>query len=111
MPALTYDHRLLDGREAVTFLVRLKQVSPLHHLVYQEAKLLIPSLSLAPVPRGPSHDGSLSLFRAGAYTSVLPLQCEGARGGGGQKRWRGGARLAEGLCFAAIVSRWGAVTI
>ena len=23
--ALTYDHRLLDGREAVTFLVRLKQ--------------------------------------------------------------------------------------
>lgn len=22
--ALTYDHRLLDGREAVTFLVRLK---------------------------------------------------------------------------------------
>ena len=81
MPALTYDHRLLDGREAVTFLVRLKQVSSLHHLVYQEAKLLIPSLSLAPVPRGPSHDGSLSLFRAGAYTSVLPLQCEGARGG------------------------------
>ena len=23
--ALTYDHRLLDGREAVTFLVKLKQ--------------------------------------------------------------------------------------
>lgn len=23
--ALTYDHRLLDGREAVTFLVRIKQ--------------------------------------------------------------------------------------
>lgn len=23
--ALTYDHRLLDGREAVTFLVRVKQ--------------------------------------------------------------------------------------
>ena len=23
--ALTYDHRVLDGREAVTFLVRLKQ--------------------------------------------------------------------------------------
>jgi len=26
--ALTYDHRLLDGREAVTFLVKIK-VSPL----------------------------------------------------------------------------------
>jgi 2-oxoglutarate dehydrogenase E2 component (dihydrolipoamide succinyltransferase) len=23
--ALTYDHRLVDGREAVTFLVRIKQ--------------------------------------------------------------------------------------
>jgi 2-oxoglutarate dehydrogenase E2 component (dihydrolipoamide succinyltransferase) len=23
--ALTYDHRIVDGREAVTFLVRLKQ--------------------------------------------------------------------------------------
>ena len=23
--ALTYDHRLVDGREAVTFLVRVKQ--------------------------------------------------------------------------------------
>lgn len=23
--ALTYDHRLLDGREAVTFLVRVKE--------------------------------------------------------------------------------------
>lgn len=24
--ALTYDHRLLDGREAVTFLVRVKEL-------------------------------------------------------------------------------------
>lgn len=24
--ALTYDHRLLDGREATTFLVRIKQL-------------------------------------------------------------------------------------
>lgn len=24
--ALTYDHRLVDGREAVTFLVRLKEM-------------------------------------------------------------------------------------
>lgn len=24
--ALTYDHRLIDGREAVTFLVRLKEI-------------------------------------------------------------------------------------
>lgn len=24
--ALTYDHRLLDGREAVTFLVRIKEL-------------------------------------------------------------------------------------
>lgn len=26
--ALTYDHRLLDGREAVTFLVKIKVSSP-----------------------------------------------------------------------------------
>ena len=25
--ALTYDHRLLDGREAVTFLVKVSQIS------------------------------------------------------------------------------------
>jgi 2-oxoglutarate dehydrogenase E2 component (dihydrolipoamide succinyltransferase) len=24
--ALTYDHRIIDGREAVTFLVRVKQM-------------------------------------------------------------------------------------
>jgi 2-oxoglutarate dehydrogenase E2 component (dihydrolipoamide succinyltransferase) len=24
--ALTYDHRILDGREAVTFLVRIKEM-------------------------------------------------------------------------------------
>lgn len=24
--ALTYDHRIIDGREAVTFLVRLKEM-------------------------------------------------------------------------------------
>jgi 2-oxoglutarate dehydrogenase E2 component (dihydrolipoamide succinyltransferase) len=24
--ALTYDHRLIDGREAVTFLVRIKEL-------------------------------------------------------------------------------------
>jgi len=24
--ALTYDHRLIDGREAVTFLVRVKEI-------------------------------------------------------------------------------------
>jgi 2-oxoglutarate dehydrogenase E2 component (dihydrolipoamide succinyltransferase) len=24
--ALTYDHRIVDGREAVTFLVRMKEV-------------------------------------------------------------------------------------
>lgn len=24
--ALTYDHRLIDGREAVTFLVRIKEM-------------------------------------------------------------------------------------
>jgi 2-oxoglutarate dehydrogenase E2 component (dihydrolipoamide succinyltransferase) len=27
--ALTYDHRLLDGREAVTFLVKVRSFGPL----------------------------------------------------------------------------------
>lgn len=32
--ALTYDHRLLDGREAVTFLVKVKARTNLHLVFY-----------------------------------------------------------------------------
>ena len=45
--ALTYDHRVLDGREAVTFLVKIKEY------IEDPRKMLLPYIPLPPKPAAP----------------------------------------------------------
>ncbi|KAI5779182.1 hypothetical protein DFH27DRAFT_147633 [Peziza echinospora] len=45
--ALTYDHRVLDGREAVTFLVKVKEY------IEDPRKMLLPYIPLPPKPAEP----------------------------------------------------------
>ena len=55
--ALTYDHRLVDGREAVTFLVRVKEA------IEDPTRILIDLNAIAPAIKRPSKPLSFSLRR------------------------------------------------
>lgn len=66
--ALTYDHRLLDGREAVTFLVKIKVCSP--HTVFVRAVLINHD---AGIHRGSQKD-ALVLNHSGGDRVALSVQ-------------------------------------